>query len=106
MKYIYMHRFLQVISRKVKDKTLTGYTTIISAMGRESKVDIFANCDLLTRCLIVQWFDYTVLFIDPAVNSKASKELVLQVCLQKISPGKLQAAAATVVFFRCFFSFI
>lgn len=70
----------QVICRKVKDQTLSGYTTIISAMGRESKNNGLNGKDLLTQCLIVQWFDYSVLFIDPAVESKASRDLVLQVC--------------------------
>lgn len=70
---------LQVICRKTKENTLSGYTTIISALARESKTNNFAKSDLLTQCLIVQWFDYTVLFIDPAVNSKASTELLLQV---------------------------
>lgn len=70
-----------MICRKVKEKTLSGYTTIISAMGRETKNDIlFGGKDLLTQCLIVQWFDYSVLFIDPAIESKTSTELVLQVC--------------------------
>lgn len=69
----------QVICRKVKDQTLSGYTTIISAMGRESKTNGLNGKDLLTQCLIVQWFDYSVLFIDPAVESKASRDLVLQV---------------------------
>ncbi|XP_031620958.1 eukaryotic translation elongation factor 1 epsilon-1 [Contarinia nasturtii] len=68
----------KVICRKTKDQTLSGYTTIISAMGRESKINSFATSDLLTQCLIVQWFDYAVLFIDPAIESKASTELVLQ----------------------------
>lgn len=69
-----------MISRKTKDETLTGYTTIISALARESKINDFAKSDLLTQCLIVQWFDYSVLFIDPAVDSKASTDLLLQVC--------------------------
>lgn len=73
----------QVVCRKVKDQTLSGYTTIISAMGRESKSNGLNGKDLLTQCLIVQWFDYSVLFIDPAVESKASRDLVLQVCLKK-----------------------
>ncbi|XP_055324955.1 eukaryotic translation elongation factor 1 epsilon-1 [Sitodiplosis mosellana] len=68
----------KVICRKMKDKTLSGYTTIISAMGRESKNNGFNGKDLLTQCLIVQWFDYSVLFIDPAVESRASRDLVLQ----------------------------
>lgn len=72
---------LKVISRKLKDSTLTGYTTIISAMGRESTVNEFSKSDLLTQCLIVQWFDYSVLYIDPAVNHKSLTELVLQVCV-------------------------
>lgn len=72
-----------MISRKLKDNTLTGYTTIVSAMGRESAVKSdFVKSDLLTQCLIVQWFDYSVLYIDPAVNHKSLTELVLQVCLQ------------------------
>lgn len=50
-------------------------------MGRESAVNEFAKSDLLTQCLIVQWFDYSVLYIDPAVNHKSLTELVLQVCL-------------------------
>lgn len=76
---------LQVISRKLKDSTLTGYTTIISAMGRESTANEFAKCDLLTQCLIVQWFDYSVLYIDPAVAQKSLTELVLQVGLHSTS---------------------
>lgn len=76
------NKSFQVISRKTKDQILTGYTTIISALGRESKINDFAKSDVLTQCLIVQWFDYTVLFIDPAVNSKASTELLLQVCCE------------------------
>lgn len=52
-------------------------------MGRESAVKSdFVKSDLLTQCLIVQWFDYSVLYIDPAVNHKSLTELVLQVCLQ------------------------
>lgn len=74
----------QVVCRKVKDQTLSGYTTIVSAMGRESKIDVFGNKDLLTQCLIVQWFDYSVLFIDPAIESKTSTDLVLQVCQQSL----------------------
>lgn len=69
-----------MICRKTKDQTLTGYTTIISALARESQNNSFATSDLLTQCLIVQWFDYSVLFIDPATNSKAATEIVLQVC--------------------------
>lgn len=49
-------------------------------MGRESKTNAFGGNDLLTQCLIVQWFDYSVLFIEPAVESKTSTEIVLQVC--------------------------
>lgn len=73
-----------MISRKLKENTLTGYTTIISAMGRESTVNEFAKSDLLTQCLIVQWFDYSVLYIDPAVKHKSLTELVLQVCFDQI----------------------
>lgn len=68
---------LQVISRKVKDKTLSGYTTIISSMAKDSKND-FAQSDILTQCLITQWFDYSVLFIEPALYSKTT-DIVLQV---------------------------
>lgn len=71
----------QVVCRKVKDKTLTGFTTIISAMGRESKSNQFSSSDLLTQTLVVQWFDYAVLFIDPAANSKHLIDLVFQVCV-------------------------
>lgn len=79
MKWNEIYVPLQVISRKLKDNTLTGYTTIISAMGRESTLNEFAKCDLQTQCLIVQWFDYSVLYIDPAVNHKSLTELVLLV---------------------------
>lgn len=51
-------------------------------MGRESKCDAFGDNDVLMECLISQWFDYCVLFIDPAVESKTSTELVLQVCFK------------------------
>lgn len=71
---------LQVVCRKLKDKTLTGFATIISAMGRESKLNQFAVNDLVTQTLIVQWFDYAVLFIGPATSSKHLTDLVLQVC--------------------------
>lgn len=64
----------------MKDKTLTGYTTIISAMARESTANEYAKNDLLTQCLIVQWLDYSVLFIDPAVKHKSYTDIVLQVC--------------------------
>lgn len=68
-----------MVSRSLKNTTLAGYSTIISAMGRESKSNQFSKTDLVTQCLIVQWFDYAVLFVVPAVNSKSSTELVLQV---------------------------
>lgn len=64
----------------MKDKTLTGYTTIISAMARESSANEYTKNDLLTQCLIVQWFDYAVLFIDPAVKHKTYTDIVLLVC--------------------------
>lgn len=48
-------------------------------MGRESTANEFAKSDLLTQCLIAQWFDYAVQFIDPAVKHKTLTELVLQV---------------------------
>lgn len=51
-------------------------------MGRESDRNVFGGCDLVTQCLIVQWFDYAVLFIDPAIESKAFTELVLKVKYQ------------------------
>lgn len=71
--------FYQVVCRSVKNKTLTGYSTIVSAMGRESKFNQFGSSDSVTQTLVAQWFDYAVLFIAPAVNSKASTEIVLQV---------------------------
>lgn len=48
-------------------------------MGRESTVNQFAKADLLEQCMIVQWFDFSVLFIEPAVKHKTATDLVLQV---------------------------
>lgn len=48
-------------------------------MGRESINNTFASSDLITQCLIAQWFDYAVLFVGPAVNSKTLTDGVLQV---------------------------
>lgn len=69
----------QVVFRSLKNKTLTGFSTIISAMGRESKSNTFSSSNLVTQCSIMQWFDYAVLFVIPAISSKSSIESVLQV---------------------------
>lgn len=48
-------------------------------MGRESKTNTFSSSNLVTQCSIMQWFDYAVLFVIPAISSKSSIESVLQV---------------------------
>lgn len=70
---------LQVVSRAAKNQTHTGFTTIITAMGRESKANTFSTSDTVTQCLIMQWFDYAVLYVLPAAESKAAIENLLQV---------------------------
>lgn len=69
---------LQVVCRSAKNKNQCGYATIVSALGRESKQDTFASCDYVKQCLIAQWFDYAVLFVGAATNSKTASEAVLQ----------------------------
>lgn len=66
-----------MILRTTKTKSQRGYTTIVSAMARESGDDFFGKADLLKQCLIVQWLDYVVLFVEPATNSKTASEAVL-----------------------------
>lgn len=68
---------LQVVCRSAKNKNQCGYSTIVSALGRESKQDTFASSDYVKQCLIAQWFDYAVLFVAPAINSKTATEAVL-----------------------------
>lgn len=69
---------LQVVCRSAKNKNQCGYATIVSALGRESRVDAFASSDNVKQCLIAQWFDYAVLFAGPATASKSASEAVLQ----------------------------
>lgn len=71
--------WLQVVCRAAKNETHAGFTTIVTAMGHESKTNTFATCDTLTQCLIQQWFDYAVLYVLPSSESKAASENVLQV---------------------------
>lgn len=68
-----------MVCRTAKNnKNQCGYATIVSALGRESKQDTFASSDYVKQCLIAQWFDYAVLFVGPAVNSKTASESLLQ----------------------------
>lgn len=69
---------MQVVCRSAKNKNQCGYATIISALGRESKQDMFASNNHAKQCLIAQWFDYAVLFVGPAINSKTASEAALQ----------------------------
>lgn len=69
----------QVVCRAAKNETHAGFTTIVTAMGHESKANTFATCDTVTQCLIQQWFDYAVLYVLPGADSKAASENVLQV---------------------------
>lgn len=70
---------LQVVSRATKNQTYTGFTTIVTAMGRESKANTFSVADTVTQCSMMQWFDYAVLFVLPAAESKSTIENVLLV---------------------------
>lgn len=46
-------------------------------MARESKIEPFGGNDVLSQCLISQWFDYAILFVTPAINSKSASEAIL-----------------------------
>lgn len=62
----------------MKNKTLCGFASIVNQLARESKDLNLDEKDLATQCLITQWFEYAVLFVVPAGNSKHTAEIVLR----------------------------
>lgn len=68
----------QVICRSVKNQTLCGFASIVNQLVRESKDLNLADKDLATQCLITQWFEYAVLFVTPATNSRHTADIVLR----------------------------
>ena len=69
---------LQIVCRSAKNKTLSGFATIVAQLARESKDGLVAERDLTTQCLIDQWFDYAGQFVVPAATDKHTAEGVLQ----------------------------
>uniref|UniRef100_A0A0K8TSE2 Putative eukaryotic translation elongation factor 1 epsilon-1-like protein n=1 Tax=Tabanus bromius TaxID=304241 RepID=A0A0K8TSE2_TABBR len=62
----------KIVTRTVKNKTVSGFTTILTALCNESNAEIVKNgqTSIEVECLVQQWIEYAVLYIAPGSKDK------------------------------------
>lgn len=66
---------MQKLVRTTKDAVYVGYSTILSSITREAKM---MNYNRNIHALLDQWFDYSIMFVDPATKDKQTAAILLK----------------------------
>lgn len=70
----------QIITRSTKTENLSGFTTVLNSIARESNVDCAKAIfnDVKLECLVYQWIEYAFLFVAPAAKNKHVAQSMLK----------------------------
>lgn len=62
------------------NESISGYSSILQSLARESKYDLIQNSfkDIETELEVTQWVDYSVLFVAPAAKDKHVAKALLE----------------------------
>ncbi|XP_058820476.1 uncharacterized protein LOC131682771 isoform X3 [Topomyia yanbarensis] len=78
----------KIITRYVPktNESISGYSSILQSLARESKNELIRDIykDIETELQVVQWIDYSVLFVSPAAKDKHVLKALLEVNLQPL----------------------
>ncbi|XP_058820475.1 uncharacterized protein LOC131682771 isoform X2 [Topomyia yanbarensis] len=73
----------KIITRYVPktNESISGYSSILQSLARESKNELIRDIykDIETELQVVQWIDYSVLFVSPAAKDKHVLKALLEV---------------------------
>ncbi|KAG4076885.1 hypothetical protein HA402_015872 [Bradysia odoriphaga] len=96
----------KVITRSTKTENLSGFTSILNAIARESNVDCCKSIstDDKLQCLVYQWIEYAFLFVAPAAKNKhvaatMLKELNGHLSTRSYVAGSTQLTVADLAIF-------
>ncbi|XP_058820474.1 eukaryotic translation elongation factor 1 epsilon-1 isoform X1 [Topomyia yanbarensis] len=72
----------KIITRYVPktNESISGYSSILQSLARESKNELIRDIykDIETELQVVQWIDYSVLFVSPAAKDKHVLKALLE----------------------------